>query len=508
MVDSNAFQNTLLQIFNIALMLVSYLEVNVARFHECDEYILFHAGVSIFISVVSVIGSLGDIYDMWIRDSTEQIWPYFVLIQQYQYIELLIHGLVLKQAQLIYIDIYSNSYNAESYCYDKQLKLLIKQPLGATHDFEIDSPAYFLKLLYEYYSQTGDVRIFVSMDNIVKKTIYHIIETWELEQYHDTKSEYKVHNNKGEDIVPVEYTGMIWTSHRPSDDIVRFPYHIPDNFFVHESLDIVKYFARTIFKDDELYQRCEKLQEDIYGAIQKYGVTKHEKYGDIYCYETDGKDCNLMDDANIPSLLSIPLITKKYDKKIYGNTRKWILSDNNPTYIHSNKTGIKGVGSTHTMKNNIWPLSLITQGLTQTEDNMVDNEYDKYELLVLLMNTTGSTGQMHESFNADNPKKYTRKFFSWANSYFSMYANCGMQFLNFDQATDLIEDKEVYEPYLGSMDAIQSILSKDIYDENPTFIQWIKECEPTVDGIKRHVDDNRKLYQDHILTKMHEYKYG
>ena len=52
-------------------------------------------------------------------------------------------GLVLKQAQLLNADIYSNSYNAESYCMDSDLRLLIKQPIGATHDLEIDSGAYF-----------------------------------------------------------------------------------------------------------------------------------------------------------------------------------------------------------------------------------------------------------------------------------------------------------------------------------------------------------------------------
>ena len=158
----------------------------------------------------------GDIYDMWIRDSTEQIWPYFILIHQYKYIQLLIRGLVLKQAQLINADIYSNSYNAESYCIDSDLKLLIKQPIGATHDLEIDSGAYFIKLLYEYYNNTEDTTIFTLMDGIVKIAIYRLVEMWEIEQYHDTKSEYPSYLPK------VDYTGMIWTSHRPSDDIVRF----------------------------------------------------------------------------------------------------------------------------------------------------------------------------------------------------------------------------------------------------------------------------------------------
>ncbi len=46
------------------------------------------------------------------------------------------------------------------------------------------------------------------------------------------------------------------------------------------------------------------LQQEIYNGIHQFGVVKIVGFGDIYCYEVDGNgNYNLMDDANIPSLL-------------------------------------------------------------------------------------------------------------------------------------------------------------------------------------------------------------
>ena len=44
------------------------------------------------------------------------------------------------------------------------------------------------------------------------------------------------------------------------------------------------------------------------GPELNYAKVKHPKYGMIYAYETDGLETKLMDDANIPSLLSIPYL--------------------------------------------------------------------------------------------------------------------------------------------------------------------------------------------------------
>ena len=79
-----------------------------------------------------------------------------------------------------------------------------------------------------------------------------------------------------------------------------------------------------------------------------------------------------MDDANVPSLLSMPYLgyCKKEDT-LYQHTRSFILSHHNPYYY---------------------------QGTCETSNN---------------------EGLCHEGFNKDEPSEYTRSWFAWANSLFA-----------------------------------------------------------------------------------------
>ncbi len=77
-----------------------------------------------------------------------------------------------------------------------------------------------------------------------------------------------------------------------------------------------------------------------------------------YCHSMDG---------NIPSLLSMPYIgSVKRDDELYVNTRRFILSKENPYYCIG--TAGEGPGGPHVGMNMIWPLGLITQALTSTDD--------------------------------------------------------------------------------------------------------------------------------------------
>jgi meiotically up-regulated gene 157 (Mug157) protein len=127
-----------------------------------------------------------------------------------------------------------------------------------------------------------------------------------------------------------------------------------------------------------------------------------------------------MDDANVPSLMSIPYLGYNYDPDIYANTRRFILSHDNPTYqsgTNAATTGIlEGYGSPHMSKairNNIWPMSLAVQGLSSS------NVAEKKHLVNQLVQSTGGTGWMHESIDVSNPKKFTRRWFCWADSLFA-----------------------------------------------------------------------------------------
>jgi len=72
---------------------------------------------------------------------------------------------------------------------------------------------------------------------------------------------------------------------------------------------------------------------------------------------------NMMDDANIPSLLSMPYFGYVGAKDVvYKATRAFILSPRNPYFYHGKYA--EGIGSPHTPRGYVWPLSLVMQALT------------------------------------------------------------------------------------------------------------------------------------------------
>jgi meiotically up-regulated gene 157 (Mug157) protein len=118
-----------------------------------------------------------------------------------------------------------------------------------------------------------------------------------------------------------------------------------------------------------------------------------------------------MDDANVPSLLSLPYLNaiSKSDP-IYQNTRKLVLSNSNP-FFFKGKAG-EGIGGPHAGMNMIWPLSIIIRGLTSSNNTEIK------DCVTTLLKTHGGTGFMHESFHKNDATKFTRKWFAWANTIF------------------------------------------------------------------------------------------
>jgi uncharacterized protein len=66
--------------------------------------------------------------------------------------------------------------------------------------------------------------------------------------------------------------------------------------------------------------------------------------------------------------------------------------------------------------NNIWPMALAVQGLTS------DNVDEKIKLVETLVKASAGTGWMHESFDVNNPKIYTRSWFCWADALFGAFS--------------------------------------------------------------------------------------
>jgi len=251
-----------------------------------------------------------------------------------------------------------------------------------------------------------------------------IVSLWKREQNHDKDSAYRFERRncppsdtlpEGGKGTPAAYTGMTWSGFRPSDDACRYGYLIPSNMFASVVLKHIEEYSINIYRDLDLADAARGLRNEIEEGIRKFGIVKDPEYGDIYAYETDGYgNYNLMDDANVPSLLSIPWLKYETEEsEIYKNTRRFLLSSRNPYYFK----GIygQGVGSPHTPDRYIWHIALIMEGLT--EKDPVKRE----ALLSDILNTRGGTRVMHESFFCDDPSQYTRDWFAWADSLFALF---------------------------------------------------------------------------------------
>lgn len=361
----------------------------------------------------------GDIPAMWLRDSAAQITHYLPLASD-QEMAKIIEGVIRRQLMYIEIEPYANAFNKEPNSQGHITDLPKQGPWVFERKYEIDSLCYPIRLLYLYWkASNNDSLIKEKLENIAKI----IVDLWKTEQHHFEKSPYlfirtdyyhpweTIHNGgKGN---PVSYTGMTWSGFRPSDDGCEYGYLTASEMFAVVVFGYMSEMLKTVCKNSKLANECEALRQEINDGIKKYCIVNHEKYGEIYACETDGNgNYCMIDDANIPSLLSIPYIGyEDKNSEVYKNTRKFLLSEDNPYYFVGDFA--KGIGSRHTPKGYIWHMALIMQALTS------ENNDEIKELIDMIVNTDAGTGYLHEGFNANDPNKYTREWFTWPNSLFA-----------------------------------------------------------------------------------------
>ncbi|WP_445669905.1 glycoside hydrolase family 125 protein [Paenibacillus sp. FSL R7-0333] len=373
----------------------------------------------------------GDIPAMWLRDSAAQVRPYLLLAAEDPGMEAMIAGLVKRQMNYILLDPYANAFNETANGHGHQSDLTEMSPWIWERKYEIDSLAYPIQLSYLLWKNSGCVTQF---DETFRRAAFAILKLWRVEQHHETKSPYTfqrldapltdtlAREGKGSETA---YTGMTWSGFRPSDDNCEYGYLIPSNMFAVVVLRYLEEIAREIYGDQELAASAKKLGDEINQGIQEHGIYNHPVYGRIYAYETDGLGhYNLMDDANVPSLLSLPYLgyTDESDE-VYRNTRKFILSEDNPYYYKGRAA--EGIGSPHTPEGYIWHIALSMQGLTSPERS------EKARLLQLIQDTDAGTGLTHEGFSVEDASQFTRPWFSWSNMLFSelIMDYCGFRVL-------------------------------------------------------------------------------
>jgi uncharacterized protein len=360
----------------------------------------------------------GDIHAMWLRDSSAQVWPYLPLMKDDKILQQLIAGVINRQTKCILIDPYANAFNDGPAGSEWDKDITEMKPELHERKWEIDSLCYPIRLAYHYWKDTGDTSPF---DKDWSEAMHLVVTTFKQQQRKENKGPYSFGrvtswstdtvpgNGYGNPIVPV---GLIVSIFRPSDDATIFPFLIPSNFFAVVSLRQLSIMSAKILKDEKFAAECDALANEVEAALKKYATAKHLQFGEIYAYEADGFGNQLfMDDSNVPSLLSLPYLDAvPVNNSIYQNTRKFILSKKNP-YFFKGKYA-EGSGSPHTLEDMIWPMSIILRIITSTDDNEIRS------CLKMLKNTNAGTGFMHESFNKDNPEKFTRKWFAWANTLF------------------------------------------------------------------------------------------
>ncbi|RYZ26125.1 MAG: glycoside hydrolase family 125 protein, partial [Sphingobacteriales bacterium] len=215
---------------------------------------------------------------------------------------------------------------------------------------------------------------------------------------------------------PVKPVGLIASAFRPSDDATLYPFLVPSNFFAVVSMrQAAEMLAALAPSETATATDCRALADEVEAALRQHAVVNHPQHGKIYAYEVDGFGSQiLMDDANVPSLLSLPYLgAVKENDPIYKNTRRLILSTENPFYFVG--TAAKGIGSPHTGMHKIWPIALTMQGLTSKTDAEIKS------CLELLQKSHAGTGFMHESFNMNDPKDFTRSWFAWSNTIFGEF---------------------------------------------------------------------------------------
>lgn len=362
----------------------------------------------------------GDIPAMWLRDSGAQVWPYVRYAAVDPNMRKMIAGTIIRQFKLICMDPYANAFNdgptGEGHTDDKTGERPNKNVFE--RKWEIDSHCYPIRLAYAYWKTTGDTSVFdeewldaieltlkVFKDQQRKKGHGDYFFLRETDRQFDTKCCV----GKGN---PVKPCGLIASSFRPSDDATTFEFLVPANFFAVKSLRQAAEILETVNHQGRLARECISLADEVEKALKKYAVVKHPKYGKIYAYEVDGfGNALMMDDANIPSLLSLPYLEAVDIKDpVYKKTRKFILSEYNP-YFHKGKVA-EGVGSPHIDHDMIWPMSIMMRAFTAQSDKEIK------KCVEMLMNTDANTGFMHESFHKDNADDFTREWFAWQNSLF------------------------------------------------------------------------------------------
>lgn len=312
----------------------------------------------------------GDITAEWLRDSTNQLEPYQPLAKTDEALYQLILGAIHTQAEFVIQSPYCNAFQPPPPSGLKATANTQKDTVHPTYDtsvvyeckYELDSLAAFLSLGNQFHNATGSTEYFTDRWYKALNTVLELLDaesqpTFDADgQFVTNMYTFQRQTTLGTETLTLtgegnplnKGTGLIRSAFRPSDDATIFGFFIPPNAMMAVQLgktaDAVENAGGDANLVNDLRTRANNLRE----AVQKHGIVNHPTYGEVYAFEIDGYGSHLfMDDANIPSLLSLPYLEfVEADDPVYQTTRKMILEANgNPYYLSG--SAFSGIGGPH-----------------------------------------------------------------------------------------------------------------------------------------------------------------
>ncbi|EME40787.1 hypothetical protein DOTSEDRAFT_74372 [Dothistroma septosporum NZE10] len=377
----------------------------------------------------------GDINAEWLRDSTNQLAQYQRLAKKDKKIETLILGAIATQAEYVIESPYCNAFQPPP---PSKLSPSDNGQNDNVHPayepsqvfeckYELDSLAHFLSLSNQFYKNAGSTafltqRWYKAVESLLKVLEQQSKPTFSQEDSSFERQTYRFqrNTNTGTETLnlagngnPLNWgTGLVRSAFRPSDDASTFGFFIPANAMMAVELKRAAEMLTNAGKP-HVGQTLKNRGEIIEKGVWEHGVVQHKKWGSVFAFEVDGYGSSIiMDDANLPSLLALPLLGfLGREERTYQNTRKMILSKEGNPYFLEGKA-FKGIGGPHIGLNNAWPMSLLVQAMTSDDD-------DEIKELLNAVKKASPLGLIHESVNVERLRDYTRSWFAWANSVFA-----------------------------------------------------------------------------------------
>ncbi|RMZ28720.1 hypothetical protein D0859_07197 [Hortaea werneckii] len=410
----------------------------------------------------------GDINAMWLRDSANQMQSYLPLLtasQAFDSLASLYRGVINLQARYILTDRYCNSFQppVESGISPSPNPSASEDTVRPNYTnssvfeckYELDSLAAFLEVSTNYYNATQDASFFKNYQWVdAVKSVLQVADEMMVPTYQPngnvselaysfTRLTTRATETTANDGLGNPFnngTGLIRSFFRPSDDSTIFQGFIPANMMFASYLKSASDIMYAIGDQDDLAGQMCDLSENLRTSISKHGIVHTSNHGDIYAYEVDGyMSQNIMDDANIPSLLSAPFIGYlDRDDEVYQNTRSLILSADNPYFmrgpvinaiggphqggIHANQVTDQAMRVRRVAMANLFRES-ISDSFTGPMASIIrifttDDEAEITQQLQQIVSSTDGLGLIHESINTFNESDWTRQWFSWANGLF------------------------------------------------------------------------------------------